>query len=816
MAEKVPVGVLFVHGIGNEAQGQTLVEYAGSLYKWIEDWLNTAPTESTPSSGASEKKGDIKIEKVDLHPSDDAPAHTEWHLQVRQDNGEFRKSKWLLAESWWAETFAPAGWRQTILWAIQVAPLMILLHFTTLSRNVILGGSRNFLAYLLSWLVVPVYVLVGVVFALVVEVLAVVLVVLTLVLAIVPISTLSTYITKLQFIVSNWAGDIYLRITSPLQRAAMVSKVKRDLMWLTKRCEKVAVVSHSQGAAITFEILEQNRPDNVKQFVTLGSAIKLLKVVESTSSTGIYYTVMIILDILLPYLAIQTWRSAGVWWQAILNGDLNSFLILVSIFLWISVLSIILEMLGRKLSELVTSNPLEGSNILRSDTSFKWVDLYASHDPAPNGTLGKNVERFESQEVYNHANPVTDHTTYWGNRDGFLPSVFRAITELDETEFPGLSQELINEAKDHRKWRVICLSGARSLMIACSIALLLIAAANDHISRLGAQFIELVLQALGSLPSVDANSSIAGDWTPSAFTKGAIGGILFLTAPVAWYLVMKLVWQGWGDSDLKKLLRVETRQADTNDFGGFWFFLFLVFPILLVIATGIYSASQNEGFLEELKILWSIRQPIGWITVIVFFSSLILVAFSKTYTKEKAFSPAIRITLLATPILTWIVVNIVYSYLLLFVVGVLSVGLVLLYDRFIGSQLKVGSHIGKWLTQLKSSAVVDIPRSDTNLNRLSAAVVQAKNLVPTSIVVIMGAAGLWLTANFLKGWGEADETISNRIFTAIMICVGVGLYLSGFANKESTPKWMRSLIVLGILMLIMSCLLLTLKACLPS
>ena len=51
----------------------------------------------------------------------------------------------------------------------------------------------------------------------------------------------------------------------------------------------------------------------------------------------------------------------------------------------------------------------------------RWVDLYASADPVPNGrTKTKGEDADESIEIWNLGSLIADQTAYWDNRDGFV------------------------------------------------------------------------------------------------------------------------------------------------------------------------------------------------------------------------------------------------------------------------------------------------------------------------------------------------------------------------------------------------------------
>ena len=74
-------------------------------------------------------------------------------------------------------------------------------------------------------------------------------------------------------------GDSYLFAHDALARTAMVQRIRHDLDWLrAKGCEQVAIVAHSQGAALCHDMLrDENRPKKqVDLLVTVGSGVQRL------------------------------------------------------------------------------------------------------------------------------------------------------------------------------------------------------------------------------------------------------------------------------------------------------------------------------------------------------------------------------------------------------------------------------------------------------------------------------------------------------------------------------------------------------------
>jgi len=81
----------------------------------------------------------------------------------------------------------------------------------------------------------------------------------------------------------------------------MKSKFRQELNWLDERCEKIAVVAHSQGTAIAYHALLEDKPASVQRFLTYGSAIKLLDRIKKTRPQGLDWWAIVFTGFLLVF-----------------------------------------------------------------------------------------------------------------------------------------------------------------------------------------------------------------------------------------------------------------------------------------------------------------------------------------------------------------------------------------------------------------------------------------------------------------------------------------------------------------------------------
>jgi hypothetical protein len=110
MSDEKPVGVLFVHGIGNQSKGDTLLGCVEPLYQWLVRWLEWSEQQDvTGSSAEREISSSVHIINANIQASNDSPAHTEWLLRIKQENGEIKETRLLLAEAWWGGSIMAAS-----------------------------------------------------------------------------------------------------------------------------------------------------------------------------------------------------------------------------------------------------------------------------------------------------------------------------------------------------------------------------------------------------------------------------------------------------------------------------------------------------------------------------------------------------------------------------------------------------------------------------------------------------------------------------------------------------------------------------------
>ncbi|WP_327591761.1 hypothetical protein [Streptomyces chartreusis] len=288
------VGVVFVHGIGSQAQGATVLSWAEPL---LEVLSHVGPSHgfSTRVATADDLVGDAPEITLELS---------------RPDGG--RSRMWLLSEARWAEAFHPSRASDVLLWAARfswraarrgLAALFHQLWFSTTKRvfpHLLRGlpvwrdGCVGTLSSLVEWvqvllygwvslfvMLVPYVVMFCVLFffAPVMLCVAVAGVVLLIVAQRLPVlgKRVSPFVADLVTSV----GDAQAYRDREIQAAAMRQVLLTRVADASRRARNVVVVAHSQGAAIACRTFLAGDSPWPACLVTVGAATSLLNEVNS-------------------------------------------------------------------------------------------------------------------------------------------------------------------------------------------------------------------------------------------------------------------------------------------------------------------------------------------------------------------------------------------------------------------------------------------------------------------------------------------------------------------------------------------------------
>ena len=609
------LGVLFVHGIGDQRRGDSLVGWADScqthLHRLLtfDDRVERFREQREQSQDAAywpakTDKARVALEALEMEAAEAAaselaldrgmspvlvsdarlrgneaaeePAHLTLTITrsrhpgapLTDDNAD-TPTRWLFAESWWAKEFSPPPAGVMLRWALQIAPAVVLGHFATASARQSETGVRRMwrmFVMLFLYLVSLALLFVGLLCLVVL-----------LVLGTVPVPRLSAYARGLSARLAVSVGDSFVLVASASQYDAMISRVEVDLAWLAARCERVAVVAHSQGALIAHRALSRQLDPKVHLFVTIGSGLGKLSELKALrlrpGATALAWLAIAIALTAAVAMVFAYWVFGG--WSLDLLGVLSvpALYLIASMFLFVGMVK------DRSREEVRRWRDLRP---VAAAGRMEWVDFFASADPVPNGPiLAEDPEWLRSYQVWNESSWISDHSAYRSNIDGLIAPL---IGELDRASprgggrtANGLARRVHLLAR-RRSWRCVLLVRARiALAIGAVIAL------PYHWSGFRSWG-----RAIRERFSWGDKVSLPGDAEVEVDLLLAIAlGVATVYAAV---VVTTWSWRKIGKRDLRRFYR-----GDDPDFGGWPFLMFavVVTSSLLAATLPLFVASRD-------------------------------------------------------------------------------------------------------------------------------------------------------------------------------------------------------------------------------
>ena len=505
-ASDYALGVLVVHGIGDQKQGATLTTWVDAL----SEWCNTRDSKTTDPD---ERRLKAQVRRAMLRPPD-GPAHVELNVtssRTRTNTATDRTTRttntqsWLVAEGWWASTFEPPTFGELWSWSFISVPATAAMHANTMVANAIRRwkSSRGVQAiYEGARLAVMMLFLVALVMlSPLILVLLTLVLVLGLIAAALPIDALRSLVAKAQIISVGTIGDTKRLIDSPTQAGAIKSPVADGIAWLRERgCEKIVVLAHSQGAAVTYKTLVDmseglhGKVKPIDAFISVGSGLPKVHALEYLSSPEgarlRLASVAVPISAVIGALSLRFLRESGALGGFVLPlcilvaagafllgarfvskrgkgfGLLASLLAMTLVGLVAAVVTtlivdqsvvVVVAMLAITLGlgavyTLATEEIPPVPNTLERATR-RWIDLWGSVDPVPAGPTRTNLAgRPETWRVTNLGSVALDHNSYPANDDECLALIGTELLQHAGIGTPELARPRLNPTE--RRWRV--------------------------------------------------------------------------------------------------------------------------------------------------------------------------------------------------------------------------------------------------------------------------------------------------------------------------------------------------------------------------
>ncbi len=256
------------------------------------------------------------------------------------------------------------------------------------------------------------------------------------VVAILPIPWLQRGIRAVVATLLGTLGQSFALQNSPIRRAAIVSAVTKELNWLSDKCHRVVVLSHSQGAEVIRRVCLEARREKVVRWYSFGAGIVPLNMLHprslarNDSKTLIFVNrlMLAIAATLLIVLALDMVPGLRVGTRALVAQGLQGVSWVA--YAWMYVVGL------AAIAVLALAMPPSITLKMRASFLPRWRDYFASEDPVPGGSFidrfTKKLEQFkpEQRRIFNTRFGPLDHTSYFYNMEEFVAPIAMDLLHL--------------------------------------------------------------------------------------------------------------------------------------------------------------------------------------------------------------------------------------------------------------------------------------------------------------------------------------------------------------------------------------------------
>jgi hypothetical protein len=258
-SDAIRVGVVFVHGIGQQSESYTVREFGGPLLHWLQEWHKR-------------RDSDLCVTSSDLTYGELAQRPARFTLDLEKVEGHPAQT-WIFAEAWWAARLSAPNLDEMTWWGLKSAFVRCLrLADVVVESFLKLPQSPKAIIEVVS----SVLLFLGYVAA---AILSIPLLLGLYVLAQIP-GPVEQAVMGLRNFLLDQIGDFYTFMWDDIQAVHIRGSVGAAIHFLVEKreCERIAVVAHSQGTVVAYDALCSDAVlpadlARVKTFVTFGAAL---------------------------------------------------------------------------------------------------------------------------------------------------------------------------------------------------------------------------------------------------------------------------------------------------------------------------------------------------------------------------------------------------------------------------------------------------------------------------------------------------------------------------------------------------------------
>jgi hypothetical protein len=253
------VGVVFVHGIGQQSESSTVREFGGPLLHWLQEWHQW-------------RDRDFCVTSSDLTYGELAERPARFSLDLTAAEGHPAQT-WILAEAWWAARLSAPNLDEMTWWGLKSAFVrsLNLAEVVIASFRKLPQSPKAVIEFVSSILLFIGYVAAAI--------LSIPLILCLYVLAQIP-GPVEQAVMGIRNFAQDQIGDFYTFMWDDIQAVHIRGSVAAAIHFLVEKrqCERIAVIAHSQGTVVAYDALCSGAAlpadlARVKTFVTFGSAL---------------------------------------------------------------------------------------------------------------------------------------------------------------------------------------------------------------------------------------------------------------------------------------------------------------------------------------------------------------------------------------------------------------------------------------------------------------------------------------------------------------------------------------------------------------
>jgi hypothetical protein len=265
------IGIVFVHGIGSQKAGETLLQWSGPIIEVLTDWSGWPSSEEVgrtfPAATAHDPHDPVFEAAIDLESTLPTITLRIPATSFADQEVPFPAKEWVMTEAWWASKVSPPGLSTMTSWlgpGGAAGRIVDAILRNSAADNKVIGVARAFIVpfvTVLAALILSLYALTRTI------------------IAVIPIQAVkdAAILRVFDEFLIGWFGDARILLYDPAQSANIRAGLADAVRRLRTTCSRVVVMAHSGGAMVSYLTLTDPalRDVRVDKLITFGEGWNL-------------------------------------------------------------------------------------------------------------------------------------------------------------------------------------------------------------------------------------------------------------------------------------------------------------------------------------------------------------------------------------------------------------------------------------------------------------------------------------------------------------------------------------------------------------